>query len=84
MKKAPLVGHIVKNRLCTGDVIVCRVMELNVAGTNMVRVTDVRETQTDAWLIAHGRTWAAPLENLEMPGMDEGPVRHRKGLVLIQ
>lgn len=76
------IGQIVENVLPNNKgVIVCRVIELNVAGTEMVRLTDVRETRSDAWLIANDRTWAAPIENLR--GHDgDCVVCHKDGLVV--
>ena len=73
-------GQIVENKISTGDTIVCRVIELNVAGTDMVRLTDVRETRDDAWLIKNNRTWAAPLENIRAHDSD-CLVCHKDGLV---
>jgi hypothetical protein len=58
------IGQILKNKLTNGAVVLVRVMQLNVAGTDMPRVCDMRETLPDAYLIAKSLTWAAPLENL--------------------
>lgn len=73
------VDDMVVNTLSNGAKIVCRVVELNVAGTDMVRVCYAQETRPDAWLIANNKTWAAPIENLETT--DEF-VRHKNGLVI--
>lgn len=68
MKQATTIfqNQVLKNKLSTGDVILVRVMALNVGGTNMPRVcrNDESEAQTDAFLINNNKTWAAPLENL--------------------
>ena len=60
------VGQIVENVLQDKKrtVVVCRVIELNVAGTDMVRLADVRDKGSDAQLITGNKTWAAPLENI--------------------
>lgn len=76
------IGQIVENILSTGQVIVCRVIELNVAGTDMVRITDARETDSDAKLIAKNRTWAAPIANLR-PHDTDCAVCHQSGLVIL-
>lgn len=76
------VGQIVENVLSNKSVIVCRVIALNVAGTEMARLTDARETRDDVWLIKNDRTWAAPIENIRFH--DDGcAVCHKDGLVWI-
>ena len=82
------VGQILKNKLSNGQVIVVRVMALNVAGTNMPRVCDNRESLPDGYLIEKNRTWAAPLENLvddeETKSLSEAantPMNHKDALV---
>lgn len=75
------VGQILQNKLSTGQSIIVRVIELNVAGTDMPRVTDARETATDKQLIARGRTWACPVENLEP--LEDGPMMHKNGLITL-
>lgn len=75
------VNQIVENVLPNNKgVIVCRVVELNVAGTNMVRLTEACETRDNAWLIKNDRTWAAPLENIRYH--DENCIEcHKEGLI---
>jgi hypothetical protein len=64
MKTQILVGQVLKNKLSNGAEIVVRVLALNVAGTDMVRVCDNREMLPDAKLIKNNKTWAAPIANL--------------------
>ena len=74
-------NQIVENVLPNNKgVIVCRVIELNVAGTDMVRLTYARETRSDAWLIANNKTWAAPVENIKWHD-DACTFCHKDGLV---
>lgn len=75
-------GQLVENRLLNGSVIVCRVVEkLTRPGMEgMFRLTDARETATDRQLIARGRTWAAPVENI-VPHDAECLTCHKDGLV---
>jgi hypothetical protein len=58
------IGQVLKNKLSNDSEIMVRIISLNVAGTNMPRVTDHRETLPDAYLISKNLTWAAPIENL--------------------
>ena len=58
-------GMVVKNNLSNGQSITVRVMEF-VQAVQMFRVTDARETDSDAKLIERNRTWAVPIENLEI------------------
>lgn len=88
MNNTIFVGQILKNKLSNGSVVMVRVMGLNVAGTEMVRVCDSRESLPDAYLIEKNRTWAAPLENLvsdaETKTLTEKelqPMNHKEALV---
>jgi hypothetical protein len=62
--KTVFIDQILKNVLANGSEVIVRVMSLNVADTEMVRVCDYRETLPDGYLIEKNKTWAAPLENL--------------------
>jgi len=62
--KTIFIDQILKNKLSNGQILIVRVMQLGVAGTNMVRVCDNRETLPDNYLISKNLTWAAPIENL--------------------
>lgn len=72
-------GQIVQNKLSNGSVVTCRVIGF-VDSVGMWRLTDARETSSDAWLIAHNRTWAAPESNIIE--LSSG-VRHKSGLVTL-
>lgn len=73
-------GQTVENKLSNGKVIVCRVVEF-IESVGMWRLTDALETRDDAWLIAHDRTWAAPLENIAPHFSADCVVCHKDGLV---
>lgn len=70
------INQIVANHLSNGQIIICRIVEI--LDADMVRVTDARETKPDTFLIAHNRTWAAPLENLKPHGQ---VLTHKNGLI---
>lgn len=82
------IGQIVKNKLSNGAEIIVRVIELNVAGTDMVRVCDNREMLPDAYLISKNKTWAAPIENLVVDAETQKltdsaftPIAHKDALI---
>lgn len=72
-------GQIVENKLSNGKVIVCRVVEF-IETVGMYRLTDARETGSDASLIERNLTWAAPIENIQ-PHDNDCLVCHKDGLV---
>lgn len=81
-------GQILKNKLSNGEIVIVRVMALNVAGTNMPRVCDNREMLPDAYLISKNKTWACPLENLfsdeETRALTDAamtPISHKDSLI---
>jgi len=72
-------GMIVENKLSNGSVILCRVVEF-IESVGMWRLTDARETQSDAQLIKNNKTWAAPLENISAHDVD-CDYCHKDGLI---
>ena len=58
------IGQILFNVLSNGQILKVRVMQLNVAGTNMPRVCFAHADRPDQELIDNNLTWAANLERL--------------------
>lgn len=72
-------GMILENKLANGSIVVVRVLGW-IESVQMWRVTDARETKSDAWLIENQRTWAVPIENLVRHDAD-CMVCHEQGLI---
>ncbi len=79
LNKGQIVENVIQLPGNKSKTIVCRVIEF-VDAVGMYRLTDARETRDDAWLIAHDRTWAAPIENIRAHDSD-CDVCHKDGLV---
>lgn len=58
------IGQKLFNVLANGQIIEVRVMQLNVAGTDMPRVCFARADRPDQELIENNLTWAANLDRL--------------------
>jgi hypothetical protein len=86
--KTIFIGQILKNVLSNGQIIIVRVMSLNVANSGMPRVCDNREILPDNYLIEKNKTWACPVENLiedsetkELTEKSMVPMSHKDSLI---